>query len=74
MSTYLEGQIRKMDSVKLPSDMPSLEDTVESRPASLSSRIHNFCQEKKNKREQERQNHKVALKGMKENKEQQLLQ
>ena len=54
--------------------MPSLEDVIVSRPESLSSRIQSFCQEKKNKREQERKNHKVALKEMKESKEQQLLQ
>ena len=62
-----------MDSVKLTSDMPSLEDIVVSRPESLLSRIQSYCQEKKNKREQERKNHKAALKGMKESKEQQLL-
>ena len=34
-STYLERQMKEMDSVKLPSDIPSLEDGVTSRPESL---------------------------------------
>ena len=34
-STYLERQMKEMDSVKLPSDIPSLEDGVTPRPESL---------------------------------------
>ena len=34
-ATYLERQMRKMDSVKLPSDIPSLKDGVIPRPESL---------------------------------------
>ena len=46
-STYLERQMRQMDSVKLPSGMPSLEDGMVPRPESLQDRIRSFCQEKK---------------------------
>ena len=42
-STYLERQMRQMDSIKLPSDMPSLEDTMVQRPESLQDRIQSFC-------------------------------
>ena len=34
-STYLERQMKEVDSVKLPSDIPSLKDGVISRPESL---------------------------------------
>ena len=52
-SVYLERQMKEMDSVKLPSDIPSLEDGVIPRPESLPSQIQSFCQEKKVKRKQE---------------------
>ena len=42
-SAYLERQMRQMDSIKLPSDMPSLEDGMVQRPDSLQDRIQNFC-------------------------------
>ena len=61
--------MKEMDSVKLPSDIPSLEDGVVHRPESLSSQIQRFCQEK-NKRKQEWESHSVALEKMKESKEQ----
>ena len=48
-STYLERQIQGMSSVKLPLDMPSLED-VSRRSANLPKRIQTFCQEWKEKR------------------------
>ena len=70
-SAYLERQMRQMDSIKLPSDMPSLEDGMVSRPESLQDRIQSFCQEKKVKRKQEWESHRRALEKMKENKEQQ---
>ena len=53
--------------------MPSLEDVVVTKPERLTNRIQNYCQERKNKGEQEWKSHKVALKEMKESKEQQLL-
>ena len=61
-----------MDSVNLPSDMPSLKDGMVSRPESLQDRIQNFCQENKVKRKQEWESHRMSLeKKMKERKEQQ---
>ena len=65
-SAYLE-----MDSIKLPSDMPSLEDGMVQRPESLLNRILSFCQENRVKRKQEWESHRIALEKMKERKEQQ---
>ena len=42
-AAYLERQMKEMDSVKLPSDIPSLEDGVSIGPESLPNRIQNFC-------------------------------
>ena len=42
-STYLESQMRQMDSVKLPSGMPFLKDGMVPRPESLQDRKQNFC-------------------------------
>ena len=36
-AAYLERQMKEMDSVKLPSDIPSLDDGVILRPESLPS-------------------------------------
>ena len=63
--------MRQMDSVKLPSGMPSLEDGMVPRPESLQDRIQRFHQEKKVKRKQEWESHRVALEKIKESKEQQ---
>ena len=38
-ATYLERQMRDICSVRLPSDIPSLEDGVSIGPESLSKRI-----------------------------------
>ena len=46
-AAYLERQMRDMSSVRLPSDMPPLEDGVTIGPMSLSKRIQNYCQEKR---------------------------
>ena len=46
-SACLERQMRQMDSVKLSSGMPSLEDGMVPKPKSLQDRIQSFCQEKK---------------------------
>ena len=59
-----------MDSVKLPSGMPSLKDGMVLRPESLQDWIQSFCQERKVKRIQERESHREALERMKESKEQ----
>ena len=42
-SAYLERQMRQVDSIKLLSDMPSLEDGMVPRPESLQGRIQSFC-------------------------------
>ena len=70
-SAYLQRQMRQMDSVKLTSGMPFLEDGMVPRPESLQDRIQSFCQEKKVKRKQEWESHRVALEEMKESKDQQ---
>ena len=68
---YLERQMQYMSSVRLPSSMPSLEDGISVGPESLSKRIQNYCQEKKDKRKHEWKTHKLTLDGMKESKEKQ---
>ena len=70
-ATYLERQMQDMGSVKLPSDIPSLEDGISIGPESLSKRIQNFCWEKRDKRKHEWETHRVALEGMKKSKEKQ---
>ena len=60
-ATYLERQMRDMGSVRLPSDIPFLEDGVSIGPGSLSKRIQNFCLEKRHKRKHEWETHRVAL-------------
>ena len=70
-STCLERQMRQMDSVTLPSGMPSLGDGMVSKPESLQDQIQSFCQERKDRRKQEWESHKTALEKMKESKEQQ---
>ena len=60
-----------MSSVRLPSDIPSLQDGVSIGPESLSKRIQNYCQEKRDKRKHEWETHRLALEGMKESKEKQ---
>ena len=57
-----------MSSVRLPSDMPSLED-MSHGSENLPKRIQNFCQEQKDKRKYEWESLKVALEKMKESKE-----
>ena len=68
---YLERQMRKMDSVKQPSDTPFLKDGMIPGPESLQNEIQSFCQESKSKRKQEWESHRVALEKRKESKEQQ---
>ena len=60
-SAYLERQMRQMDSVKLPSGIPSLEDGMVPRPESLQDRIQIFCHENRTNRKQEWESHRVAL-------------
>ena len=65
-AAYLERQMKDMGSVRLPSDIPSLEDGVSLGPESLPKRIQSFCQERRDERKQE--SHRVALEKMKESK------
>ena len=67
-SAYLEKQMQGMSSVKLPLDIPSLEN-VSRESIDLPQRIHTFCQEKREKRRHEWESLKVALEKMKESKE-----
>ena len=67
-AAYLERQMQGMSSVKLPSDMPSLED-MSHDSENLPKRIQYFCQERKDKRKHEWESLKVALEKMKESKE-----
>ena len=67
-STYLERQMQGMSSVKLPFDMPTLEN-VSPKSTYLPQRIQTFCQEWKEKKRHEWESLKVALEKMKESKE-----
>ena len=66
-AAYLERQIQHMSSVKLPLNIPSLEDESHA-PTDLSSRIRAFCKEQKEKRKHEWESIKVALDKIKESK------
>ena len=66
-TTYLERQIQDMSSVRLPLNIPSLEDESHA-PINLSNRIWAFCQEWKEKRKHEWESIRVALDKMKESK------
>ena len=68
-TAYLERQMQNMSSVRVPSSMPSLEDGILVAPESLSRRIHNYCQERKDNRKHEWETHKMTLNSIKENKE-----
>ena len=59
-TAYLECQIQDMSSVRLPLNIPSMEE--ESRaPTDLSDSIWAFCKERKEKRKHEWESIKVAL-------------
>ena len=66
-TAYLERQIQDMSSVRLPLNIPSLEDESYA-PTNLSNRIRAFCQEWKEKRKHEWESIRVALDKMKESK------
>ena len=66
--------MKDMGSVRLPSDIPSLEDGVSLRPESLPKRLQSFCQERRDKRKHEWESHTVALEKIKESKEKQCCQ
>ena len=64
---YLEQQIQDMSSIRLTLNIPSIEEESHV-PTDLSGRIYAFCRERKEKREQEWESHKVALVKIKESK------
>ena len=66
-TAYLEQQIQDMSSVRLPLNIPSMEEESHA-PTDLSGRIQVFCKEWKEKRKQEWESLKVALDKMKGNK------
>ena len=67
-SAYLERQMQGMSSVRLPLDVPSLED-MSHGSENLPKRIQTFCQDQKEKRKHEWESLKMALEKMKESKE-----
>ena len=70
-AAYLERQMKGMGSVRLPTNIPSLEDGISLGPESSPKRRQNFCEEKRDKRKHEWETHRVALERMKESKEKQ---
>ena len=68
-TAYLERQMQNMSCVRVPSSMPSLKDGISVEPESLSRRIHNYCQERKDNRKHEWETHKMTLNSIKENKD-----
>ena len=73
-AAYLERQMQNMNSVRVPSSMPSLEDGTSIEPESLSRRIHDYCQERRDNRKHEWETHKMTLNSIKEKKEKQYQQ
>ena len=70
-AAYLERQMQNMSSVRVPSSMPSLEDGTSIEPESLSRRVYDYCQERKDNRKLEWESLRVALGKMKESKKKQ---
>ena len=64
-TAYLERQIQDISSMRLPLNIPSLEDESHA-PTNLLNRIWAFCKEWKEKRKHERESIRVALDKMKE--------
>ena len=73
-AAYLERQMQGMNSIRIPSSMPSLEDGVLVDPESLSKRIQSYCPENKDNRKHGWETHKMALNRIKENKDKQCQQ
>ena len=73
-AAYLDRQIQGMNSVRLTSSMPSLDDGISVGPESLSRRIQNYCKEKRDNRKHEWEMHRLTLERMKESKERQYQQ
>ena len=69
-AAYLESQIKDMSSVRLPLNIPSMEEGSHVS-TDLTRRINTFCKERKEKRRQEWESHKQALNALKQNKSKQ---
>ena len=67
-AAYLVRQMQNMNSVQIPSSMPSLEDGSLIEPESLSRRIHEYCEERRDNRKHEWETHKMTLNSIKEKK------
>ena len=65
-AAYFGRQIQNMNSVQIPSSIPSLEDSAPIEPESLSRRIHDYCEERRDNRKQEWETHKMTLNSIKE--------
>ena len=66
-ATYLESQIQDMSSVRLPLNIPLMEEGSHAS-TDLTRRINMFCKEQKEKRTQEWESHRKALDVMKQSK------
>ena len=64
---YLERQIQGMNSMRLPLNIPLLEDEL-CASTNLPNRIQAFCQEWKEKRKYEWESIRIALEKVKESK------
>ena len=73
-AAYLEGQMQNMNSVRIPSSMPSLEDGMSIEAESLSRRIYDYCEKRRDNRKHEWETHKITLNSLKEKKEKQYQQ
>ena len=73
-AAYLERQMQNMSSVQIPPSMPSLEDSTLIESESLTRRIHDYCEERRDNRKHEWETHKMTLNSIKEKKEKQYQQ
>ena len=70
---YLERQMKGIDSVRLPSKIPSIEEESFTS-TDLTRRINAFCKEQKEKRRKERESHKLVLSALVQKKSKQSIQ
>ena len=66
-AAYLESQRQDMSSVRLPLNIPLMEEESHT-PTDLTKRIHMFCKEQKERRRQEWESHRKAWDEMKQSK------
>ena len=67
-AAYLEKQMKDMSSVRLPLNIPSMEEESHTL-TDLTRSINTFCKECKEKRRQEWGSHKQALNALKQSKQ-----